>query len=297
MGVKPTLPVLLLTALGEQADRLEGLRAGADDFLTKPVDRHELRLRVNTFLKLREQDRTIRSQVEELKRLQSLKDDLVALVAHDLRNPLAGLEGHLELLRAQLATSDFSAIESRVNKIRASTKVFRGLIDGILEVRLLEEQRLPLDREPVAIATVLVEAMAMVEGAAAVKGIDMRLSVAAELTGSIDRRLAARAIGNLLSNAVRHSPFGSSVDVGARESRGTLVLEVSDRGEGIPDARRMDLFEKFRSSATGGGGPRQGYGLGLYLVKLVADAHGGAVSVADREGGGTTFTMTLPAAS
>jgi signal transduction histidine kinase len=73
------------------------------------------------------------------------------------------------------------------------------------------------------------------------------------------------------------------------------VIEVSDRGAGVPASLKLEIFEKFRSSEAGGGGARRGYGLGLYLVKLVAEAHGGTVSAADREGGGTTFTLTLPA--
>src|SRR4029077_13915223 len=90
-------PVILVTALDEQEDRNSGLESGADDFLHKPVERRELLLRVRNFLRLRDQDRVIRSQVEELRRLQSLKDDMVALLVHDLRNPLAGLQSSVEL--------------------------------------------------------------------------------------------------------------------------------------------------------------------------------------------------------
>src|SRR5438067_9038420 len=93
----PFLPVILVTALGEQEDRNRGLEAGADDFLHKPIDRRELLLRVRSFLRLREQDRVIRAQVEELQRLQSLKDDMVSLLVHDLRNPLAGVLSTIEL--------------------------------------------------------------------------------------------------------------------------------------------------------------------------------------------------------
>jgi len=178
--------------------------------------------------------------------------------------------------------------------MHASAKSFRGVIDGILEVRLLEEQRLPLHVEPTLIASVLRDAMAMVEGAGLVRNVRMSLSIASDLEGTIDRRLTTRAIANLLSNAVRHAPSESSVDVRGTEVVGKIVIEVSDRGDGVLDEVKTDLFEKFRSSRTGGVGERRGYGLGLYLVKLVADAHGGAVSVADRDGGGTTFTVTLP---
>src|SRR2546430_1789074 len=98
----PFLPIILVTALGEQEDRNRGLEAGADDFLTKPVDRRELLLRVRAFLRLREQEKVIRSQLEQMQRLQSAKDDLVALLVHDLRSPLAGIIAHLQLLQEEL---------------------------------------------------------------------------------------------------------------------------------------------------------------------------------------------------
>src|SRR5438874_8307428 len=97
------LPVLLVTALGEQEDRNRGLEAGADDFLSKPVDRRELLLRTRAFLRLREQEKVIRSQLEQLQRLQHAKDDLVALLVHDLRSPLAGIIAHLQLLQEELS--------------------------------------------------------------------------------------------------------------------------------------------------------------------------------------------------
>src|SRR6266852_2706662 len=92
------LPVLMVTALGEQEDRNRGLEAGADDFLHKPVDRRELLLRVRIFLRIRQQEALIRKQVDELRRLQSLKDDVVSLLVHDLRNPLSGILSTLEIV-------------------------------------------------------------------------------------------------------------------------------------------------------------------------------------------------------
>jgi len=97
------LPVLLVTALGDQSDKNQGLEAGADDFLTKPVDRRELLLRTRAFLRLREQDRVIREQLEQMRSLQAQKDDLVSLLVHDLRSPLAAIVANLQLLEEDLS--------------------------------------------------------------------------------------------------------------------------------------------------------------------------------------------------
>lgn len=290
------LPVLLLTALDEQEDRNEGLAAGADDFLTKPFDRHELRLRVNTFLKLREQDRTIRSQVGKLEEMHELKDDLVALIAHDLRNPLMGIEGHLELLQKEVRAPEGPAASTRVEKLAAVTQELRQAIDGLLDVRLLEEQRLPLRIETVGIRRILRDAAGTVEGAAVARNVTIRIAVPGDPPVAVDRRLTMRAVENLLSNAVRHTGRDQAVEIRATRTGSWIRIEVADRGPGVPDELKIKLFQKFGSVAAKDTGAHGGYGLGLYLVRLVVEAHGGEVGIADRDAGGAVFSMTLPAA-
>lgn len=292
---RPFLPVLLLTALNGQEDRNEGLAAGADDFLTKPLDRRELRLRVRTFLRLRDQERTIRAQIADLQHLQELKDDLVALIVHDLRNPLTGMQGYLELLKQQTLAPQYSALAPRVESLMVSTRKLREITDGMLDVRLLEEQRLQLHAEPTRIRSVLEDAVATVAGAGLAKNVPLRVTLDGEPAATLDRRLVIRAVENLLSNAIRHTGPGTTVDIRASNGPNDVAIEIADRGEGVADEFKNVLFQKFGSiEAPKRGGRHRGYGLGLYLVRLVAEAHGGRVSVADREGGGATFRLTLP---
>jgi signal transduction histidine kinase len=294
MGQGLYLPVLLVSALHEQESRNEGLASGADDYISKPFDRHELRLRVRTFLRLRDQESTIREQVKKTQQLQELKDDLVSLVAHDLRNPLVGIQGHLDLLKRQVDALDSSALAVRVSKALASTNDLRRILDGMLDVRLLEEQRLPLELESTHVSIILEDAISTLEGAGLAKKVTLRLSVQGEPVARIDRRMTTRAVENLLSNAIRHTKSESEIDVSATVHAERVTIAVADRGEGVQDALKEKMFEKFGSVAARHGGTRRGYGLGLYLVRLVAEAHGGAVSVSDREGGGAVFTLTLP---
>jgi signal transduction histidine kinase len=292
--------VLIVTALTDQEDRYAGLAAGADDFLTKPIDRRELALRVRLFLSLREHGRIIRQQLadlaareavisqklEETQHLELLKDDLMSLILHDLRNPLAGVTGFLELIETEPSIEHAHAYAKKAN---ASATRLRALTEEILEVRRLEERVLSVRVEPVSVRSLLTSAASTIDGAARIKGIDLRIAGSDDHTLSIDAGLVRRVLENLLLNAVKFSSQGDSVDAVASLVVGGTAIEISDRGPGISDSMKVALFTKFGSA-----GPRRGFGLGLYLVSMVAAAHQGNVSVRDREGGGTTFRLFLP---
>jgi two-component system, sensor histidine kinase and response regulator len=288
------LPVIMLTALGEQEDRNTGLEAGADDFLTKPVERRELLLRVAAFLRLREQQALILRQMDELVELSALKDDLVSLIVHDLRNPLASVFGILHLVGDELTDP---TVRADLDLALQSAVRLRDTLDDLLQVRLLEERRLPVERLLAPVREVIGDAVGSVAGAARDRGVELHVAPGPDLLVPMDRRLVRRALENLMVNAVKYSPTGAPVDVTWRRIPGGLEMSVSDRGAGIPALVRDRLFEKFGGVTAQKTNQRRGYGLGLYQVRLVANAHGGSVHAGDREGGGTTFAVVLPLAS
>lgn len=300
------LPVILVTGLGAQADRNAGLQAGADDFLTKPFDRHELLLRVRTFVKLREQDqrihrqleelsskeRLIRRQMQELEELSAMKDDLVSLLVHDLRNPLTGIAGFLDVLAEE--TADPVLRGEVLAALEASGRI-RETLDDLLFVRMLETSTFTLHRERVPAATIVEDAIASVRGAARARHVEISsLTENSELMLNVDRKLVRRALENLLTNALKYTPEGSVVRAATRLSGSDVEIEVGDRGRGIPESFKPQVFRKFASLEAARGESRRGVGLGLYFVNLVATAHGGRVSVRDRRSGGAAFGLYLP---
>ena len=302
----PYRPVILLTALGAQEDRNRGLEAGADDFLTKPVDRHELLMRVKTFVKLRQQDERIRRQLselrdkdlliehqlDELRGLDALKDDLVAMMIHDLRNPLSGIMGFLDMVQGSIPDRELS--EDATMALQASERL-REILDDILRVRMLESGGHHLQRELVAVDALVRDAVSSLAGAAKARQVGiLQLVGVAGLNLAADRKLVLRAVENLLSNALKYSPTGAIIEAAVRENSGEVEIEVADRGVGISDEMKHRLFEKFGSLEVARGESRRGIGLGLYLVRLVAAAHGGRAVVRDREGGGTAFALVFP---
>ena len=285
------LPVLLVTALGEQADRNRGLEAGADDFLTKPVDRRELLLRTRAFLRLREQEKVIRRQLEEMQRLQAAKDDLVALLVHDLRSPLAGIVAHLQLLAEDLSGRAAADVQQAMRS--ADTALAR--LEETLQIRLLEEGRLPVKRASVQLDALVRDAVAPLEAIARRKNVRLARQVQGAPLAQLDEGLVRRSLENLVSNALKYTPSGGDVEVSLRRVDGYVELEVADRGPGVPDDAKPEMFEKFGSVEAKKTGVRKGIGLGLYLVKLVAEGHQGSVAVEDRPGGGSVFRLILGA--
>jgi len=284
------LPVILVTALGEQEDRNRGLESGADDFLRKPVDRRELLLRVRSFLRLRGQEQIIRGQVEELKRLQTFKDDMVSLLVHDLRNPLSGLLSNLEPM---LETAREKQQLDDLRRALRAGEGLRSVLDETLQVRLLEEKAISAQRAPAILADVLAAAVDSIQPVAKRRGIALSSLLEGEIGAELDEKLVRRSVENLLSNAVKYSSKGGSISVTARNHGGFVEIDVADSGPGIPDALKGVLFERFGSLEAHRGRERRGVGLGLYLVKLVAEAHDGDVSVHDVPGGGALFRLRL----
>ena len=281
------LPVLLLTALDDQPSRNAGLSAGADDYLGKPVDRMELTLRVLNFVRLGRQERLIRKQLEEMSQLQALKDDLTALLVHDLRNPMTAVKSAFNLMAPNVAPQDREIFDLGKH---ALDRVMENVGD-LLKVRMLEQGQLPLQREAVELEVLAQQVVRGIE-AAALDG-NISVQVIGQAKASVDRKLMTRALENLLINAFRHTR--ERVDVEVRQTATGVEVAVSDRGPGVPDFLKGELFDMFGSLTLQKSGGRRGHGLGLYLVRLMARAHGGEVVVRDREGGGASFVISLPA--
>jgi signal transduction histidine kinase len=286
------VPVLILTALDDASSRRQGLEAGADDFLCKPIQRRELELRVSLFIRLARQEKVIRQQLEALTQLTALKDDLTSMMVHDLRNPLTGVLVSFQLLGALPLTDDDRSLLALGH---GAAQQLMDAIEDLLKVRMLEEGRLPLSRTPERIDQLLAQAIRTTTPAALERKVIISLAVADTPELCVDRKLLLRAVENLLANAVRHTL--GSVDVAVSRAGPQVCITIADCGPGVPGALKANLFEKFGSRELERAGARRGHGLGLYLVKLVTSAHGGSVEVSDREGGGAVFRLLLPLAA
>lgn len=236
----------------------------------------------------------ISRQLAELVSLTTLKDDLLSLIVHDLRNPLAGMMSCVELLMPAPGDANYESTREIVHLAREGARKLNELIEDLLEVKKLEEGKVPIHAEAVSLAEIVREAIATLGPAARLDSIEVHFEASGPVELSVDRRLFRRLAENLISNALKFSRPKDTVNVTLAGRDGSVVLEVSDRGPGIAAELRDRLFQKFGNLDARSAGARRGYGLGLYFVKLVATAHGGSVAAEPRDGGGTTFRVHLP---
>jgi len=233
------------------------------------------------------------SDVTRQHELQQTKNDVMALVSHEMRTPLTAIQGMSELL----AQFDLDPIRSREMSIAIHDEAKRltHMISQYLDITRLESGATVLRRSALRIAPLVERTLLMLDPLAAERGIQLtrRLdSAAAPVLADAD--LLSRAIGNLVSNAVKYSPPGTEVVISARNAAEGVAIEVADHGYGIPEGSLNRVFEKFYRVPRVQDVDVPGTGLGLALVREVAELHGGSVAVRSSLGAGSVFTLWVP---
>ena len=227
-------------------------------------------------------DRNLREEKEKIK-------TLIADISHQTKTPIANV-----LLYAQLLSEQDLPAESRacVEALEGQARKLQVLIEALVKTSRLETGILALHPEPGSLGPMLEEAAAQMAPRAAEKGIALRLEPAAEMKAVFDPKWTGEAVCNLLDNAVKYTPSGGAVTVRARAYEMFCRIDVSDTGPGIPEEEQAKIFRRFYRAS--GAYQAEGVGIGLYLVRQIAQGQGGYVKVASRPGEGSTFSLFLP---
>jgi signal transduction histidine kinase len=286
------IPVILVTALNGRDDMLRGLDAGADEFLSKPVNGAELRARVRTMLR-------IINQYNSLQSLLQMREDLAHMLIHDMRNPLtvATLYNNILIKRDQLAPRD----KEYANLVRDGLRNLAGFLDEILTVAKMEQGMLKLARSHRNMNHLVAEVAKNHQETAQFQGIQLNLDLPEEHRQlSVDAALFKRVLDNLLSNAFKYAPDESRVTLRLQYSEKpsvvsnapTLCLQVIDEGPGIAPENYERIFNKFEVVALKQSGQEQ-VGLGLAFCKMVIEAHDGRIFVSPNQPQGTIINVEL----
>lgn len=246
--------------------------------------------------RLEQANRQLARTNEELKTLDRLKDEFVALVSHELLAPLTSLNGGLEML-AEVVDELPPGHSDTIRIMRRESGRLTELVRKILDVSTLEAGRLRIRAGPVALPPLLRQWVRDFQSSA--PQCDLWLETAPDLPFVLaDEEYLADIVRNLLENAVKYSPNGGLIRVRAwLEEPETVAVSVTDQGLGIPPELHGQVFEKFFRVDARESKEVYGHGLGLYFARKVVEAHGGRIGLESEPGKGSTFTFTLPVAT
>jgi two-component system OmpR family sensor kinase/two-component system sensor histidine kinase BaeS len=228
---------------------------------------------------------------EELARADNLRRNMTADVAHELRTPLSVIRGKIE----GVLDGVYPATPEHLKPILEETKLLAHLVEDLRLLAMAEAGQLSLEKKPLDVGDLLRDAQVNFGPQADDRGVTLALDLPADLLQvTADRRRIAQVLGNLLTNALRHTPQGGCVTLSATATSGAVQLSVADTGAGIPPEDLPYIFERFwrgeKSRSRVGGGS----GLGLAIAKQLVEMHGSSITVESAPGVGSTFRFTLP---
>ena len=224
---------------------------------------------------------------------EKLRANLLRAISHDLRTPLTAICGNAGIL---LTDGDTLTAESRMQMYRDiydDSAWLHNLVENLLAVTRIEEGRMELKLQPQLVEEIVAEAMQHISRSKAEHTITV--SHADDLLlARCDARLIIQVLINLVDNAIKYTPAGSSIVIQTKEEQGNAVICVADDGPGIPDAEKAKVFQMFYTGSNPIADSRRSIGLGLSLCKSIMTAHGGSIRVSDNQPKGTRFTVTIP---
>lgn len=248
------------------------------------------RVRVRGAQEIAEVATAFNRMAEDLQRQETTRRNLIADIAHELRTPLAVMQGNLHAMLDEVYPLDRSEIATLYDE----TRLLARLVDDLRELALADAGQLPLNLQTIDLSSVLQNAAANFSLAADAQNVHVQVSNLPSLVVRADSDRVAQVLRNLLANALRHTPEGGTISIDAQPEEKFVRVTVHDTGEGIAPQDIPHVFERFyradksRTRATGG------TGLGLAIAKAWIDAMGGKIGVESERGAGSVFWFTLP---
>lgn len=294
------IPIIFMTAISkEEKYALQGYVGGAIDYLYKPLNADITRAKIHVFEELfhRQEDLKVANAElikvnQQLEDLNSQKNYLLGMAAHDLRNPIGAIAQLSQILLSGQVTNEQARF---LTAIRESSDYILRIIEDLLDVSKIESGKMSLDIQPTDVRALLSRSLSIHRLIGDKKGI--RIELTENLSTAylyMDAIKIEQVLGNLLSNAIKFSPRGTVILVYAQEQNDQLVISVRDQGPGIPADEQHKLFIGFQTTSIRPTEGEKSTGLGLLICAKIVQAHGGAIHVQSAPGTGSTFWFTIP---
>lgn len=291
------IPVLLISGRALDEQRIEGFREGADGYLAKPYTERELRARIQGIVhsaRLRNEAIRLETLVEAEKQANRRKSEFLAVLAHELRNPLAPLRNGLQILKSQLFADP--TVSQTVNMMDRQITLLVRLVDDLLDMNRILRGRLALRRQKLLLREVLRNSVetsrGIIEAQRHELSVDLRAS---DLVVDGDPERLTQVFTNLLINSAKYTNPGGRIKLTVDRENDAAVVDVEDNGIGIPASEIQQVFEMFSQVRLNGARETDGLGIGLSLVRTLVEIHGGSVrAFSDGSGKGSRFQVRLP---
>jgi signal transduction histidine kinase len=295
------IPVILITALSAKEDRIRGIEAGAEEFLSKPLDQSEALARIRMLLKVKQFDddrrcaeEALQESNDRLREVEALRDSLVDMIVHDLRNPLTAIVNFAHFLEAAEGEQLSEKGRGYVGYIIKSADVLTEMCSSILDVSKMESGQMQLKPAACDLGAIAREVVSRMEALQGERQIALTLPEQPVLVRG-EAQLLSRLLQNLVGNALKFVPGATGrVDVGLEQGEGRVRCTIRDNGPGIPPEHQEKVFDKFWQGEARQQGVKYSSGLGLTFCKMVVEAHGGKIGVESVVGTGSVFWFELP---
>ena len=288
------IPIIFLTALNTPADLVHGFQVGANDFLTKPFNKEELLARVMQQISLVAAKRIIVQKNAELEATLNNRDKMYSVIAHDLRSPMASIRMVLNLVVASMSPEIIGPeLFELLDKANKESEEVHDLLDNLLKWTKSQTGRLNVVLQDLDLNDIIPGVVDIFEMIAATKKIKLELQKSeAPLIVHADNDMLKTVVRNFMSNAIKFSPEGASIEILMSTEGEFAKVSVRDHGVGIAADRIDSIFHK--GETTYGTGGEEGSGLGLQLCQDFARKNGGDCTVESVEGEGSTFSVLIP---
>ena len=287
------IPVILVSAMVDAKDVAQGLELGANDYITKPFDPEVASARVQTQIALKQLQDDRKKVIQELQAAQAMKDNLLRIASHDLKNPLMNIQLVTSLLRREEAKIPGS--KEWLDALEVSITTMQTVIEDFLDSAAMNSSVVDLKLGRVSIQRVVDTLVSLYHAHAEKKDIRIEThDCDAYVWGDASR--FQQALGNLISNAVKYSPLHTTIRIWIIEEENYVHVCVGDEGPGIPPEERSRLFTQFGKLSTRPTDGEHSTGLGLWIVKHLINLQSGEVGVDCPPEGGSVFWIQMPAA-
>jgi len=280
------IPVIFLTASNEMEHLVQGFEVGAVDYVTKPFNPPELLARARTHLELK-------LARERLREMNDEKNEFMGIAAHDLRSPLNAIKGYSEMVLEDQGLGKENA--ELVGKIHEAAARMAEMVQNLLDANRIERGEMKLNLAPTEISGLLASVVEGQRPRAAAKQQTIQFeNETPPVTAMVDPLVMVQVLENLLSNAVKYSPPGKNIFVRLKKQAMAHRIEVQDEGPGLSVEDQKRLFGKFARLSAKPTGGEHSTGLGLSIVKKMAEAMRGKVWCESELGHGAIFILELP---